>query len=335
MKISLSFSFINEMNFYTKIAPALSTLDVTFLSMFPKFYHGEVTFNADGDQSTIIMENLKARGYRMSEKKAFLSYQHLNLMMRKLGQFHAYSYKAKKSIPNLFYPLAYNLLETHPDITKESFDILLISGERGLDDLRRDPKYVKYASRIHTMLENSNDIFERILTCDQTNSTSTIVHGDYLRNNVMFKYENNIPNDLIMIDMATLRYGSPVLDLASVLYINADQDTRDKHWDALIDAYYAALKDTFVENEIPSKNEILSEFIDKSFFVYLIASTFVMFLMAADNDDLPIDTNDGFHPETITREIAIECHLKLGGKPATQALSNILTDMIDRGFICQ
>ncbi|XP_065224227.1 uncharacterized protein LOC135848275 [Planococcus citri] len=334
-KITLSFSFINESNFYTKVIPALSSLDVSFSSLFPEFYHGEMVFNTEGDQSTIILENLKAKGYKMAEKKSFLCYQHLSLMMRKLGRFHAYSYKAKKSIPDLFYPLANNFLETSRELNKESLDILEIEGQRGLEYLQQDPTYAEYIPKLQKILEKSSEIFTKILTDGKANPLSVIVHGDYLRNNVMFKYEKDIPNDLMIIDMATLRYGSPVLDLATVLYMNADQETRDKYWDSLTDDYYTALKETFVENEVPSKNEILAEFIDKSFFAYLIAADFLMHLIAADNNEFfGVDFYE-VRPDTITREDAIEFELKLGGKLATEAMSNILKDMIKRGFICQ
>ncbi|XP_065222470.1 uncharacterized protein LOC135847020 [Planococcus citri] len=335
-KITTSFSFINEMNFYTKVAPALSTLDVAFSSLVPKFYHGEVIFNAECDQSTIILENLKSRGYTMAEKKSFLSHQHLKLMMRKLGQFHAYSYKAKKSIPNLFYPLANNSLDSNRELNKESFGILAIVAQRGLECLQQDATYMKYIPRLREILDNSHDVFVRILTGDRSNPISTIVHGDYLRNNVMFKYdENGIPNDLIMVDMATFRYGSPVIDLAIVLYMNADQDTRNMYWDSLIDEYYTALKETFVESEIPSKTEILAEFIDKSIYGYLIAADFLAYLMADDDDDSPLVDVLDMHPENMTVESVIEREFTIGGKPATEAMGNILKDMIDRGFICK
>ncbi|XP_065222469.1 uncharacterized protein LOC135847019 [Planococcus citri] len=333
-KLTLSFSFINELNFYTKIMPTFNTLDATFSTLFPKFYHGEMIFNAEGDQSTLIFENLKSKGYTMSEKKSFLSYQHLNLMMRKLGQFHAYSYKAKKSMPNLFYPLARNFLESCRELNKESFDMLAFGVQRGLDHLQLDPTYVEYIPQLQKILENAADVLASILTGDRNNPFSVIVHGDYLSHNVMFKYENDVPNDAIMIDMATFRYGSPVIDLAKVLYVNADQDTRDKHWDSLVNEYYTALKETFVENEIPSKNEILSEFIDKSIFAYVLASFFLQLLITNDNGILIRNASE-YHSENETTESVIEEVLHNGGEPATRALSNILKDMIDRKFICR
>lgn len=332
-KFSSSFSFINEMNFFTKVVPGFNTLDQSFASLFPKFFHGEMIFNVEGDQSVIIFENLNARGYRMSDKKSFLDYRHLILMMRKLGQFHAFSYKAKKHIADLFHPLANSSLEASPFLNRDTFDFLTESGRRGLHHLEQDPAYAQYVPRINEMIENANEFYERTLTGDGDNPKSIIIHGDYMRSNVMFKYEDNIPTDVIIIDMATYRYGSPVLDLALALYINADQETRTKYWDLLIDEYYAALGQTFPQNEIPTKEEILSEFVGKSFSAYLIASMFLQFLTAVDDGSLPDIRELGSN--VTTTEDMIEANLTIGGESATRALGDILRDMIDRGFICK
>ncbi|XP_065223461.1 uncharacterized protein LOC135847723 [Planococcus citri] len=338
-----SFSFANEINFYTKIAPTLETFDDSFLSLFPKFYHGEMMFNQKQNKSAIIFENVKTRGYKMSEKKSFLDCEHLTLMMRKLGEFHAYSYKAKNTAPDLFYPMVSIFQENNLFVNKETLhNELQILAARGFELLLQDPDYAQLASRIETMIENADDTFRKILTSDGDNPISVITHGDYLRNNLMFRYKNNIPDDLIMIDMATYRYASPVIDLAIVLYINTDQETRSKYWDKLIDEYYTALKGKFPENEIPSKCTIMSDFVGRSFYAYLVASFFLKSMFAHDNNiplpqDFDPDTarkyNEGKYNE-IPEEMQFKLCLSIGGKKCTQALKDILGDMIDRGFIC-
>ncbi|XP_065224560.1 uncharacterized protein LOC135848557 [Planococcus citri] len=342
---SILYSFSNEINFYTKIAPMMGTLDESFFSLFPKFFHGETMFNKNRNESAIFFEDLRIRDYKMTEKKSFLDYQHLALMMRKLGTFHAYSYKAKNATPDLFYPTMSNIFqECNPIANRECNHLLAIIARRGFDLLQQEHKYLQYAARMETLIENSNDIYKQSLNGDRENPTSVITHGDYLRNNLMFRYKNNIPDDLIMIDMATYRYASPVIDLLHVLYMNADQATRDKYWDKLIDEYYTALKETFPDNEVPSKSTIMSDFIGRSFYVYLVASYFLPRLMEYDYD-IPLPQDTDLDPDIARKyrerkftEIPIEMWAKLllliGGEKSTQALRDILQDMIDRKFIC-
>ncbi|XP_065214058.1 uncharacterized protein LOC135841157 [Planococcus citri] len=343
----ISFSFANEINFYSKMVPIMSTIDDSFSSLFPTFYHAEMMFSEKQSESAIVFENLKSRGFKLAEKKSFLDYQHLALMMRKLGQFHAYSYKAKSDnfVSRLFNPIAKSFQETSPIMNGEmqiSIDVLQSTANRGLELLKKDAKYSPYISQIHSLVQNVDIIYKRALTADKENPILVLTHGDYLRNNVMFRYENDTPDDMLMIDMATCRYGSPVIDLVSVLYINADQATRNKYWDELIDEYYTALKKTFPDNQVPSKNAILSEFVGKSFYGYIVAAYFLPSLIA-DDYKIPYPPEmdpeicrkfDEFNFEEVPREMWMKLFLLVGGDLGTQALKDILQDMIDRGFIC-
>lgn len=340
----ISYSFFNEMNFYTKIVPVLSALDKTFVSLFPQFYYGEMVFNVKEDKSLIILENLKAKGYRMTEKKSFLDRRHLVLMMRKLGQFHAYSYKAKKEIDRLFIPLANNCTETNPLVNMEMCDFLPRLAERGFKRLMlENPSYKKYEPEIVSMLQNVDNIFVKSLTGDSKNPSSVIIHGDYLRNNVVFLYEDETPKDMMFVDLATFRFASPAIDLMTVLYLNTDQKTRDEFWDTLIDEYYVSMKTTFPENRVPDKNDILSEFVDRAFYAYAIASYFLPILIENDNpcEEAASGTlrrnsvrhEVGFHE--IPKDILVEMVMAKAGETATKALSDVLKDIIDRGFICK
>ncbi|XP_065224374.1 uncharacterized protein LOC135848402 [Planococcus citri] len=337
-----SLAFANEINFYSKIVPIMETFDDSFSSLFPKFFHGEMMFNRKANKSAIIFEDVRTRDYKMTEKKSFLDFQHLALMMRKLGAFHAYSYKAKNTSPDLFHPMADIFQEINLFVNKEGGDFLRVSAQRGFELLRENVEYKQYVPKIEAMIENADDVFAQILTSGRDDPISVIIHGDYLRNNLMFRYRDNIPQDLIMIDMATCRYASPVIDLTIVLYLNADQATRNKYWDKLIDEYYTALQGTFPENKVPSKSEIMSNFVGTSFYAYLVASYFLPRLMEIDYKiPLPPDVDPDVarsYRERKFHEISMEMWYRLtkviGGERSTQELYNVLLDMIDRGFIC-
>lgn len=52
------------------------------------------------------------------------------------------------------------------------------------------------------------------------NSVSTICHGRFSQDNVLFGYENGKPNDVKVIDWQTMRYCSPAIDLGLILLAN-------------------------------------------------------------------------------------------------------------------
>lgn len=114
---------------------------------------------------------------------------------------------------------------------------LTIFGTRGLRHLALQSEYKSFVPRIQSLLRNALQFLEKILRDERNNPWAVICHGDYLSNNVMFKYKDGLPVDLKMIDLATSTFSSPVLDLAPVLYMNANQETRDLYWDQLIDDY--------------------------------------------------------------------------------------------------
>ncbi|XP_065222984.1 uncharacterized protein LOC135847406 [Planococcus citri] len=321
----------------------MSTLRESFLSLFPKFYHGEIMLNRRQNKAAIIFEDLEARGYKMSEKRSFLDYEHLALMMRKLGEFHAYSYKAKNTIPDSFYPMANMFQEINSLLICKQFSFITQRVPyRGLKFSQQHSKLEQYADRLRELVGKSDDIFRQVLTKDGDNPISVITHGDYLRGNLMFRYKNGIPDDLIIIDMDSYRYASPVVDLAIPLYLNVDQATRDKYWDKLIDEYYTSLKNTFPDNKVPSKDQILSDFVGKSFYAYVVASYFLPLMIAKDgnkafSDDVDSDIVKKFlnlDLDKIPMEMWFDLYMQVGGERGTQALNDILQDMIDRKFIC-
>lgn len=334
----LMHSFFNEIFFYSKVVPFFTPfrqLD----HLFPCFYTSHVEISQNLQRMALVHENLQATGYRGARQKAFLDYDHLALMMRKLGEFHAYSYMAKTKVPRYFRTLMDSFKDVHFTVTNDMQFLLPFSGPRGMRPLRSHPKYSARLACVEKVTARANEFMVEILTSEKDHPMSVLCHGDYLRNNVLFKYDRNSgPVDMKLLDMANCRLASPVVDLALVLYINADQRMRDEHWDDLIDEYYAALSSTFPLCKVPTKEQIMDEFKIKSLNAYFVASYFLPALLAEDfnlataNELLPEEYRKCL-PHEVPQEINLTTLDKLGGSIALEALGDILKDMIDRGFI--
>lgn len=329
------YRFINEAFFYTRVLPAFDKLR-SIRHLFPKFYTSYVEMNENDDKYLLVLENLKAYGYLQPREKSFLNYEHLKMMMRKLGEFHAYSYKAKKANIANFFPLVTSSREVH-FTNIEELQNLWVNTSRGVDILRTDSKYASKLENFEKIKKNVKNFINELLTGETRNPVSVLCHGNYSSSNILFKYENGKLVDLKIIDLVSFKFTSPVVDLSLVLYLNADQQMRDKHWDDLINEYYESLSETFV-GEVPSKEAILNEFKTKSLFAYFVAS---YFLVRTINSDLKLPNFKEFVPmkyrEYAYSDLPVDLHVsflqKAGGPKATEALANILKDIIDRGFI--
>lgn len=66
--------------------------------------------------------------------------------------------------------------------------------------------------------ENPLDVMKCLAT--EINDVSTICHGSFSQDNMLFRYENGKPCDIKVIDWQTMRYCSPAIDLGPLLLAN-------------------------------------------------------------------------------------------------------------------
>lgn len=329
--------FFNEITFHTRALPLLQQQG-NVQPLLARFYDSFTQCNAGDIEFALIFENLKSQGFRTHKRFSFLDVDHLLLMLNALGRFHSYSYQAKHQNLQQFQALGRWFHDAQSEVVHCMPHFIDFHGRRGVDRLLDDSRYNSRLATVEKYLGKPSEFIKQVNTTEQDLPISVLCHGDYLRGNVMFRYENGQPVELKMIDLATARLASPVIDLCGVLYINADQETRNQHWDRLIDAYYEGLIEAFGRDVVPTKDSIMNEFKVKSLYAYFIASFFLPRIISMDlgkpdfNELLPEEYSSS--PE---KELPPDVYLKVcevwGGEETTEALANILRDMIDRGFI--
>ncbi|XKL64698.1 hypothetical protein PGB90_004784 [Kerria lacca] len=331
--------FVNEILFYSRILPFFKSLKIDVEDIFPKFYDSQLRMNADTVDVALLFEDLRHEGYILSKRRSFLDYEHLTLMMRKIGQFHGYSYSAKKKNFVRFYSLGKAFLPAHFTVLGKLRNLLTMSGTRAITALKKDPQYVSKLSNIERIIERADDFMVQILTMEAHESISVLCHGDYLVTNLMFQYdENGKPVNIKLIDMASCVVGSPIIDIGFVLYFHANQKMRDDHWNDLIEQYYVGLLETCLENEAPTKNCIMNEFQTKSIYSYLIASYYLLWQLSYDNNfttfyEMLPEKYREYSVEEIPETVTYDIYKKLGGTLGTEVLMDILKDMLQRNFI--
>lgn len=126
--------------------------------------------------------------------------------------------------------------------------------------------------RAEARLENPFAIMRGAATCEKPGSV--IVHGDFCRNNMLFKYDGedqavgvcffDLQNSrqvgtrfgterfasCILVrcfecfPSLRFRYGSPAVDLSFFIFLNTSAELRATHWDELLGTYFESLEST-------------------------------------------------------------------------------------------
>lgn len=238
--------FPNEILIYKKVIPTyLSKFKDHFKSIDPKLWCARAYFAETGEfpklsdqkiETILAVEDLSVFGYQMAPSRVDLSEPEVMLMTKALAQWHSCTYALRiqqdpildelisdiiplkfvreesVSLYDILYKIALERLFVYLDKAPHELDSPKLKED--MDVLRK--KYLNQPLKLMERFRQQHPTF------------SVILHGDYNRNNVMFKYDQKTMNpiDLRMFDFQELRYGSPCLDICFYLYMN----TRPEQW---------------------------------------------------------------------------------------------------------
>lgn len=169
-------------------------------------------------ESVLALENLQLKGYR-GGPRLDLDEPHLLLMTKVLAEYHALSFAMKLKQPETFKKLVKNIIPL-PFLPGDGETSNLYTVVYGVG-VRRFLMYVdKIASKCSaTFIKDTNNlkskygdnpaaIMESFRRADET--FSIILHGDFNRNNVLFRYDSadgyDNPKDIKMIDFQVNNY---------------------------------------------------------------------------------------------------------------------------------
>ncbi|XP_060803361.1 uncharacterized protein LOC106142316 [Amyelois transitella] len=81
--------------------------------------------------------------------------------------------------------------------------------------------------------------------CDELkeyeDTLNVLVHKDLWINNIMFRYEEDVPVNALLIDYQCLRYGPPTFDIMMFLYLTTSKAFREKYEQMVFQRYYSIL----------------------------------------------------------------------------------------------
>lgn len=247
-------------------------------------------------------------------------------------RFHALSYRAKYEDREKFMNMVAMIEETHwsddgewiirNDGLVELFSVILdrLMERRGGDE---DERVRCFRTEL---LGDTKQTLRSVMK--PVEPLAVLCHGDFNRNNMLFLYDNSgRPADALAFDMATVRYGSPALDLSFFLYMNADRRTRDDHWDELLDAYCAALSaavsDVADVVRVPDRERLDVEMRERAFYGLAHVSFFVRFMTEEHRSVDPAQFVD------MTDDDMLKLLMTFGGDKATDMIADAVQHFID------
>lgn len=321
-KFNTDVQFFNEVLVYTEIVTLFTK---SAKQELPTFYFGEATLNKSPKDDVIIVENLLPQGYRHTEKKLFLDYEHCSLVFKSLGTFHGASLQLKTKSQLKFANAISKLVETRwlKKLEKDQNYFFGENAKRGVIPLVKNGESVEVLNKFLVKLNNVHELMEDILS---SNELSLLCHGDFCRNNMVFKYDGETPVDVKLFDLATARYASPVIDMSFFLFLNTTPELRRKHLHKDFFRIYLEAMQNIAGKDSLSKEELLMEFRQKAVYGYILAAFFIPVMT-----DQPTTLDENL--KKLTLEERVKLNLKRGGQRVTDILVESVRDLLSWGCL--
>jgi len=335
--------FHNETHMYTEVIPFMEEFlrkrqaDLVG-EIFAKCYYAESGAACVGGRDIIVLENMVPRGFTPSAERLFLDYDHCAVALRQLARYHALSYGMKQLETSQFHSMVRNIRarifgSSSPEDSSYFFKttsyrgIKYLEGRQEMDEATLD----RLKNRLEHAMEHVVDLME------PKEPLALLCHGDFCRNNMLFRYDSGKPCDVVFCDFQTVVYASPTIDLSLFMYMNTSSELRNQHWDDLFGEYHGTLTRTLagilgcsVEELLPyyGWDEFQKDFVAHGFYGYMICSFFLGQMLVDRGDQVDFSV-------MVRRSVRDVAHafLRQGGELVSQQLADILKHLSSKGAI--
>lgn len=214
------------------------------------------------------MPDLAVQGYASRNYLHTLDQQHLTLAAATLARFHAAftNYETQQTIAT-----------NRPYNSNEEFGSLL--DEPAFCDspfiracAKLTANFIKaYSSKPYQNLPDLETKLAKqyLVACDTSKeykgTLNVLIHKDLWVNNIMFKYDDNVLSNAMIVDFQLIRYTPPAFDLMTFLYLTTSRSYREKHEKEIFDQYYSVFSAN-LNND--SKRRMKDLGYDKDSFLY-------------------------------------------------------------------
>ena len=203
--------FHNEILMYTEVIPFVEEFlrkrQVDLMGeIFPKYYYAEIGATYAGGRDIIVLEDMVPRGFTPSAERLVLDYDHCAVALRQLARYHALSYGMKKLETSRFHAMVKNIrVPNRGQGSPEDWSYFLkTTSYRGVNYLEgRQEMDPATLDRLKNRLEHAGQYFADLM--EPKEPLGVLCHGDFCRNNILFRYDSGKPCDTVFCDFQTIR----------------------------------------------------------------------------------------------------------------------------------
>lgn len=239
----------------------------------------------DGNE-WLAFEDMCSKGYSLHRPRlSSLDETHMKIALTALAEFHALSFVLKHQDLLLFNKLTKQVPDTvfPPKSEGEMFKSYLGNVvERALNVISNK----EHKEKLEKFCDN---LYEKIIEVLQPNQYRVFCHGDYWKNNIMFKYKNGKPISVCALDYQIVRAASPVVDILYLIFCCTTKEERSEHFDRYLQHYHNELSNQLTAHQVEFKfpwSEFLLEAKRCCPFVIGMAMM-VLPLMTCSSDNVP------------------------------------------------
>ncbi|XP_049529526.1 uncharacterized protein LOC125947958 [Anopheles darlingi] len=321
--------FENEMIAYTEIIPTLGKVE-----LYPRYYHCE----RKPSEALMVMSDFSFSGWKMAPMVVDLPLDYIVLAVKELGRFHGECYGMKEVRPEQFERIRRKFKESRyaVDVTDETWLTIMLAAPKRAIQAAKESRFAaeipdEYLAKLGRLFEDPWEHAKRKVVPREP--MAIICHGDYLRNNMAFRYDDakdpEKPTQVMMFDFQTLRYASPMIDYATLLANSTGYGVREHHFETIFRLYHRELVETVTRIVgVSDVNDLAPHFSYESFhrelaeyysYGFNIASYFLMILYE------PMEV--AFTEVQMTCEEAERDAWQRGGEPLNRELAAMIYEM--------
>ncbi|KAK9505860.1 hypothetical protein O3M35_009832 [Rhynocoris fuscipes] len=286
-------SIVNKIGCFKKESSFLGTLFKPITSLL--LYHSVPKCYLKDCDKMIVLEDLTTLGYRNCSNPHGFDLQHTYASIKALADLHAaslvYEHNIGKPLDQVFtYEILrpwFSAIEDFPGYKDNLAAADIVS--RIIDKYFNENYTENVRKKAKEILFN----FSNYAQAKSGNYKNVITHQDLWCNNVMFKYDNETVQDAVIIDFQMFGYNPPSFDLLTMLYCNTDKETRNQHFNDMIEYYYKCLCNNIEHHkltpeDILSRKEFLASMEETRPYGLAAAAIFLHTVLSPDEVMVPI-----------------------------------------------
>lgn len=175
-----------------------------------------------------------------------LTYEHILLMMRALGKFHAVSLALKDQEPDKFSKIVNDVEEVFFVRGGPMSTVINETEKLAVSCIEDDEDGYLLRALFHLYEQSQFDQLVDLSNSSAAEPYAVILHGDLWSNNMMFSTSQDDDTsstvmDITFVDWQTARYGSPALDLVFCIFVCTTRELRGHHYNIYLQTYHESL----------------------------------------------------------------------------------------------